>query len=308
LGYSERVPDATGKEVRVELAFHAISRGGIGRQEQQVGNPKRTCLEPISQTMQKKRRRIGQAQKMIGGGRYWTIFRPKHAKKPKPQPPSLPQLQQRVPAENIDATINYRQNAMASMNKRVILVTGTPAVGKTTLAVKLAQKLGAQYVNLTELAEKEHLAAERDPERDTAVIDEAKMRRRLRKLINQAQTDLVIDGHYAAAVTPKPAVTNVFVLRRNPQELREFMKKRGYSQPKQDENLAAEILDVCLIEALQKQEKSRICELDVTGKTPTAALSEVLNVLASKKPCRAGAVDWMDLLERAGKLDDFLKT
>ena len=46
--------------------------------------------------------------------------------------------------------------------KRVILITGTPAVGKTTLATKLADKLNAQYVNLTELAEKENLTLQED--------------------------------------------------------------------------------------------------------------------------------------------------
>ena len=36
--------------------------------------------------------------------------------------------------------------------KRVILITGTPCVGKTTTAKSLATKLGAQYINLTDFA------------------------------------------------------------------------------------------------------------------------------------------------------------
>jgi adenylate kinase len=194
------------------------------------------------------------------------------------------------------------------MTKRVILITGTPAVGKTTLANKLAQKLNAQYINLTELTEQEHLAKTEDKQRETTVIDEAKMRRKLKTIIEKTETDLIIDGHYAAAVTPKAQVTKVFVLRRNPVELREFMKRRGYTQAKQDENLAAEILDVCLVEALRKQEKQKICELDITEKTADDTLSEVLNVLDGKKQCFVGAVDWMGLLERQGKLDEYLKT
>ena len=176
------------------------------------------------------------------------------------------------------------------------------------LAKKLAETLHAQYVNLTELAEKEHLELEKDAERDTTVIDEAKMRRKLKQLITQTQSEIVIDGHYAAAVTPKAQVTNVFVLRRNPKELREFMKKRGYTQPKQNENLAAEILDVCLVEALQKQEKTKICELNITGKTLENTLSEVMVVLEGKKQCSVGCVDWLGMLEQEGKLDKYLKT
>jgi adenylate kinase len=194
------------------------------------------------------------------------------------------------------------------MNKRVILITGTPAVGKTTLAKKLAEELKAQYMNLTELSEKEHLELREDKERDTMVVDEVKMRRKLKEIIATAQSDVVIDGHYAAAVTLKTLVTKVFVLRRNPIELRGFMQKRGYSQSKQDENLAAEILDVCLVEALQKQEKEKVCEVDLTGKTVEDELAEVLAVLEDKKKCHVGGVDWLGLLEREGKLDEYLKT
>ncbi len=194
------------------------------------------------------------------------------------------------------------------MQKHVILITGTPAVGKTTLAKKLAKQLNAEYVNLTELTETEHLTLSQDEERQTTVIDEAKMRRKIRNLIQKTQTPIVIDGHYAAAVTPKTQVTNVFVLRRNPIELRVSMQKRGYNQRKQDENLAAEILDICLVEAMQKQEKEKVCELDITDKTVEDTLTDVLAVLSGKKSCSVGGVDWLGLLEREGKLDEYLKT
>ena len=193
-----------------------------------------------------------------------------------------------------------------TMNKRVILITGTPAVGKTTLAKKLAQQLNAQYINLTELAQKEHLALEKDTQRDTTIIDETKMRRKLKTIITKTENDIIIDGHYAAAVTPKTLVTHVFVLRRNPMELREFMKQRGYSEPKQDENLSAEILDVCLVEAIRTQ-KGKVCELDVTGKTVEDTLERVLAVLEGKRQCSVGCVDWLGMLEREGKTDEYLK-
>lgn len=48
--------------------------------------------------------------------------------------------------------------------------------------------------------------------------------------------------------------------------MKKMMKKRGYSEPKMAENLASEILDVCLVEALNVRGPGRICEVDVTGK------------------------------------------
>ena len=147
------------------------------------------------------------------------------------------------------------------MKKQVLLITGTPCVGKTTIARQLAAQLDAVYVNLTELAKKEKLIQGEDAERKTTIINENRMRTRLKEIIDQTEkTNVVIDGHYAAAVVPKTHVTRIFVLRRNPVELREFMEKSGFSGAKLWENLASEILDVCLVEALREQEAERICE------------------------------------------------
>ena len=195
------------------------------------------------------------------------------------------------------------------MNKRVILITGTPCVGKTTLALRLSAELKAFYVNLTDLAEKEHLTAGRDKERDTTIIDEAKMRQKLAELIEKTEaTNIVIDGHYAAAVTPKNTATHIFVLRRNPIQLREFMQKCGFNPRKQSENLAAEVLDVCLVEALREHPKKKVCELDVSDKTVEETLNEVLAILEGRRKCRVGCVDWLGMLEREGKVDEYLET
>jgi adenylate kinase len=194
------------------------------------------------------------------------------------------------------------------MNKRVILITGTPCVGKTTLARQLSKKLNALYINLTELAEKENLTAGEDKERKTIIINEGNMRRKIREILGKTDNaNVVIDGHYAAAVVPKSHVTRIFVLRRNPVELRAFMEKKGFQGAKLWENLASEILDVCLVEALSKHEKDKVSELDVTGKTVDGVINEVMAILDSRKKCRVGGVDWLGTLEAEGVLDEYLR-
>ena len=194
------------------------------------------------------------------------------------------------------------------MEKRVILVTGTPCIGKTTLARNLSGKLEALYLNLTELAQKYNLILNEDIERHTAVIDEKKMKAKIAKILEETEkATVIIDGHYAAAVTPKDEVTLVFVLRRNPIELHSFMKKCGFNGQKLWENLASEILDICLVEALQEQGKERVCELDVTEKTIEEVTTDVLAILEGKKKCRAGGIDWLGMLEQEGKLGEYLK-
>lgn len=194
------------------------------------------------------------------------------------------------------------------MNKRVILITGTPCVGKTTLAHQLTKQLNAAYINLTELAKKQNLITGEDKKRKTLIINETEMRKKIRELLDQTDNaNIIIDGHYAAAVAPKNHVTRILVLRRNPVELLTFMEKSGFQEAKLWENLASEILDVCLAEALRWHEKNKVCELDVTGKTVEDAANEALAILEDRKKCRVGYVDWLGTLEREGALDKYLR-
>jgi adenylate kinase len=193
------------------------------------------------------------------------------------------------------------------MEKRVILVTGTPGVGKTEIAKKLSQELNAEYINLTELAKIAHLELCLDKQRETKVIDELRMRRKIRTILEKSATSVIIDGHYAAAVAPAKLVGYVFVLRRNPLELKETLRKRGYSDAKQKENVSSEILDVCLVEAVQKQKAALVCEVDVSGKRPEETIIEISNILAGKSECRTGIVDWLGLLEKEDKISEYFE-
>jgi adenylate kinase len=194
------------------------------------------------------------------------------------------------------------------MNKRVILITGTPCVGKTTVAQQLTAKLDALYINLTEFANKHSLTLGEDKKRKTTIIDEKKMRTKISETIDTAEkTTIIIDGHYAPAVVPKRYATRIFVLRRNPIELRKIMEKSGFRGAKLWENLASEILDVCLVEALHAHAKEKVCELDVTGKTVENVTREIIAVLDDRKKCLVGCVDWLGMLEKEGIIDEYLK-
>jgi adenylate kinase len=192
--------------------------------------------------------------------------------------------------------------------KQVILITGTPCVGKTTVAKQLTTKLDALYINLTDLASKHNLTIGEDKQRKTTIIDEEKMRRKIRETIDTTEkSTIIIDGHYAAAVVPKRYVTRIFVLRRNPIELRKSMETYGFSEPKLWENIAAEILDVCLVEALREHNKEKVCELDITGKTTEKTSREIIAIMDNREKCPANRVDWLGMLEKQGLVSEYLK-
>lgn len=102
------------------------------------------------------------------------------------------------------------------MLKRVVLLTGTPCVGKTSVAKQLAVRLDALNVNLTELAVRGKLVAGTDEERHSAIVDESRMKKRISKIIEGSdKKNIIVDGHYAASVVPARLVSRVFVLRRS---------------------------------------------------------------------------------------------
>ena len=180
-------------------------------------------------------------------------------------------------------------------------------MGKTTISYKLASKLDASFIGITELVKTENLVISVDDDRDTLIADTQKVSKRLQQILVNSEDTVVVEGHYVVDVVPKEFVDIVFVLRRDPQELKITLKNRGYSEKKVYENLAAEILDVCLWDAISVCGTNIICEVDVSGKTVAAVVEEMVQVLENSQQCRVGVVDWLAKLDAEGQLDEFLR-
>ncbi len=198
---------------------------------------------------------------------------------------------------------------MSALDRLVILIIGTPCVGKTSVARLLASRINAVYVNLTELATKNNFITGVDEKRGgSLVIDETRLRKAVIRLMHEAnEQNIVVDGHYAASIIPRDLVTCAFVLRRDPIELRDFMEKAGFSGNKLWENLASEILDICLVDALNAYGEEKVCEIDVTAKSVEDAVEEILAIINGFKKCRIGVVDWLGKLESEGLLNEYLR-
>jgi len=186
---------------------------------------------------------------------------------------------------------------------------GTPCVGKTSVSSQLAAELNALHIDLGKLVAREKLSNGVDKTRGTLIADRAKISRRVREIIKQQETnrDIIVDGHYATDIVSSKSVTKVFVLRRDPEELKQLMEARGFKGRKLWENLAAEILDICLCDAVKAAGLNKVCEVDVTSKKIEEVTSEIVSILDQKKTCRIGTVDWLGKLESQNRLDEFLK-
>lgn len=132
--------------------------------------------------------------------------------------------------------------------KKTIIVTGTPATGKTTVAKEIAHKLGLKYIDINKIIDEHKLCEGYDEKRKCKIIDTDKLSKVLIKIIRDSEKKLVLDSHLSHFL-PKENVEICIITKCNLKELKARLEKRGYSKNKVNENMDAEIFDVCKVEA-----------------------------------------------------------
>jgi adenylate kinase len=183
--------------------------------------------------------------------------------------------------------------AGAPLAKKIIIVTGTPGVGKTRLANAMAKRTGLPAVGLSELVKKNSLYTDFDRKRRSYIIDEGKARVCLRVLIKQARAGLLIDTHLIDQLFPKNVKPTTVVLRLDPVTLSRRLRHRGWAKSKVRENVEAEMIDLSLIDAIQAFGKSNVSEINSTGKSASNVLSEAMQIISKPKPKKHKRVDWL---------------
>lgn len=146
------------------------------------------------------------------------------------------------------------------MPARVIVVTGTPGTGKTTVT-GILQDLGYFTLNLQNFAEKYDCIEGFDDERDSKIVDTDKLNHILDKYLNAGRGTVIIESHYADVV-PEKFVSKCFVLSCPVDILRIRLENRNYPTKKIDENIQAEIMKVCWTDALDAFGSSRVTKID----------------------------------------------
>jgi len=150
-----------------------------------------------------------------------------------------------------------------------IALTGTPGVGKTSVAKKVSKILGLEHVNVSKRALEIGAAAGEDE--GSILVDLDILKETLEKMDN-----IVIDSHFAEVFDSD----FIFVLRCEPKILFERLKRRSYPEKKVKENVEAEILDYCLIHALENHPAEKIFE--ITENPAEEILSIVENPVKEK--------------------------
>ncbi len=179
----------------------------------------------------------------------------------------------------------------------VIVITGTPGVGKSNVARSLAKRLNYSHLDISGIVERERLYKAIDKKRETLIADKKRLATRLRQLFGERARGFVVSTHYLDSLIPSRMVVLACVLRLDPTLLRRRLVRRGWARNKIAENVEAEVVGVCLVEAIDQYGPSRTCEIDSSHKSKERVIKEILGLITSNTKGRVkgkvGVVDWL---------------
>ncbi|MHA1916893.1 MAG: adenylate kinase family protein [Candidatus Ranarchaeia archaeon] len=177
-----------------------------------------------------------------------------------------------------------------------IIITGTPGVGKTEIAKSLGEKLGIKIIHLGEVVRKPKLrnilVEDFDKKRDTQIINIEEMKKWILKTIYE-EGKLIFESHFSDIV-PSDYVSHCIILRSHPIVIGKRLQNRNWDKKKIKENVQAEILGVCVNDALSEYNDKDITihEIDTSEMSVKKSVDSIVQCIESGK-CSKPKIDWL---------------
>lgn len=189
--------------------------------------------------------------------------------------------------------------------KMNVLVTGTPACGKTSLCQMLQSELGLTHIDVGKLVKDERFYSEFDPAYDSYILEEDDEDRLLDYLEPaMVRGGVVLDWH-SCEIFPRRWIGCAVVLRADTERVFDRLTARGYSEAKRQENLDAEIMGVCEDEARRSYHQSCIIVRQSNALTDMLAVVEdVRRMVAEWTPAKQEFIAFAEIEEPADDDDD----
>ena len=143
----------------------------------------------------------------------------------------------------------YRRHPKPSNSmKKVIVVTGTPGTGKTTLSQKLAGLLGScELIKANDIVREKKLFTSYD-RYGSMIVNMKKLSAEVNRRVAKSKADFVIvEGHLLCDIKVRGAVA--IVIREHLDTLLGRLKERKYARQKIEDNIVSEGTDYCGVRA-----------------------------------------------------------
>ncbi|MDO8625754.1 MAG: AAA family ATPase [Candidatus Diapherotrites archaeon] len=163
-----------------------------------------------------------------------------------------------------------------------ILITGTPGVGKTTIAARLAKILKYRVVSEKEFCE-QHRIGRYNPRIREREVPLSRLKTELSAFLKKTD-NVIVEGHLSCECRLRP-IDAVIVVRLDPDRLEFRLRERGYPDVKVLDNVMVEGIDYCKNHAVRNYGIKRVHEA-VNNKELKHTLSIIvqkLSVFGSKK-------------------------
>ena len=176
------------------------------------------------------------------------------------------------------------------LNNCMLVLTGNPGVGKHTAASEIMkQNTMYEIIDINNLAIELGLT-EKAKETLEVYVAELKI-----KMKQKVSNNSLIVGHLAPYVLDESDVDVAIVLRKNPMDLINVFKNRGYSKEKIKSNTAAEFIGVTFNDSISSFGEEKTFQIDTTNKTPEQVTSIIDKIVNGKN--KGDIVDWFHLVE-----------
>jgi adenylate kinase len=158
-----------------------------------------------------------------------------------------------------------------------IIVTGTPGVGKSSIAKALGKRLHYRVVNEKDFAV-QHGIGKWDEKEEELVIPLARFGKELSELL-QKEKNVILEGHLLCELRlPADFVVLVTI---DPEALEARLRLRGYGEEKVQDNVFCEGIDYCKKHLLKSYPEEKIVEVQ-GGKSIKETLDRIIQGLKEK--------------------------
>jgi adenylate kinase len=196
---------------------------------------------------------------------------------------------------------------------KIIIISGTPGCGKTSVAHELSKLIDTRIISLSELAVTDDFSFEYDKERKTYIVDfKIFLPYILKKIkiikMNPSQF-LIIESHFSDII-PNKYIDYIFILRCDPDELAKRLQKKNFDLDKITENVQSEILGNCVNYLVQKKIKKPIYEIDTTNlniESVTKTINDIIFAKVDVENYHLGKIDWLEKLFQEDRLVGFFE-